>query len=363
MPERFDDIEVILSGIRFDSNKSNAVFLNPFNGFSEETQTVEVRRDPLLGDKSVYNPALKDKVKFFFGDCDKDLINKLVEESARTCIFCGENVEKNTPRYQQNLVPEGRLKIGEAILFSNLFPIAKYHSVISLSKAHFLNLSEFSPEIIGNGLRVAQQFVNNVYKHDKDASFVAVNANYLFPAGATLVHPHLQMLISPTAYSYHDRLIQACRSYFQEYGSEYYPDLIEQEKGIGSRYIAQRGGWHWLASFSPMGNNEIAAVHEKENDFGELDDSDLAKLASGISKVLALYESLGHLSFNYSIYSARNPFSAKGFRCILKMISRQNLYPNYRNDDYFLQKLLQTELIINLPEELAEKMRKLFQEV
>jgi hypothetical protein len=44
------------------------------------------------------------------------------------------------------------------------------------------------------------------------------------------------------------------------------------------------------------------------------------------------------------------------------MISRQNLYPNYRNDDYFLQKLLQTELIINLPEEIAMITRNYFKE-
>jgi len=349
-----------MSGIRFDSSEVKATLLNPFNGFAEETHTVEVRKDPLLGGQSVYNPRLKDKVKFFFGDCDAGLIDKLVEDSARTCIFCGEMLESNTPRYPQGLVAEGRIRIGEAVLFPNLFPVGKYHCVITLSKAHFLKLTDFSSEIISDGLRASQSFVKAVYNRDQEASFVAVNANYLFPAGATLVHPHLQMLITPTAYSYHERLIQACHCYYRENHSEYYPDLIEKEKGIGSRYIAQSGGWHWLAAFSPMGNNEIVAVHEKEHDFGVLSDSDLINLASGVSKVLALYDSLRHLSFNYSIYSARSPFSGEGFRCILKIISRQNLYPNYRNDDYFLQKLLHTELIINLPEELAMKTRKLF---
>ena len=352
-----------MPGIKFESYESEVHILNPFNGFTEETHIVEVRKDPLLGDKSVYNPVFKNKVKFFFGECDAGLIEKLVEDSAKTCIFCGENLEKNTPQYPQRLVPEGRLKIGEAVLFPNLFPVGKYHAVIALSKAHFLRLSEFSPEIIGNGLRAAQQFVNTVYAHDQEAAFVAVNANYLFPAGATLVHPHLQMLITPTAYSYHERLLLACHVYHGENGSEYYADLVEAEKNIGARYIARTGGWHWMAAFTPMGINEIVAVHESDNDFGELSDSDLRNLASGISRVLALYDGLGHLSFNYSILSARGSSASAGFRCILKIISRQNLYPNYRNDDYFLQKLLQTELIINLPEELAEKTRKLFQEV
>ncbi len=350
-----------MSKIRFKISETDLTLLNPFKDFSEEVHTVEVRRDPLLGDMSVYNPCLKDKVKFFFGDNDSGLVEKLIEDSTKNCIFCGEMIERSTPRYPSDLVPEGRIRIGEAVLFPNLFPIGKYHSVVRLSNAHFLKLSEFRPAIIEDGLKAAQTFIKRVYTHDPSALFVAVNANYLFPAGATLVHPHLQMLITPTAYSYHERLIRASHAYYQEHGSEFYPDLIEEEKRLGGRYVAHRGAWHWLAAFSPMGNNEVIAIHEGESDFGLLSESDLATLAEGISRVLSFYESLCHLSFNYSIFSVRGSSSQKGFRCLLKIISRQNLYPNYRNDDYFLQKLLHSELIINLPEDLALELRGFFE--
>ena len=349
-----------MSRIRFETSEADLTLLNPFRGFSEEVHIVKIRKDPLLGDISVYNPRLKDKVKFFFGDCDGGLVEKLIEDSAKNCIFCGDMIEKSTPRYPSNLVPEGRIRIGEAVLFPNLFPIGKYHSVIRLSNAHFLKLSEFRPAIIENGLKAAKTFINLVYAHDPSASFVAVNANYLFPAGATLVHPHLQMLITPSAYSYHERLIRASHSYYQEHGSKFYMDLIEEEKRLGERYVAHRGAWHWLTAFSPMGNNEVIAIHEEGSDFWLLSESDLATLAKGICRVLVFYESLGHLSFNYSLFSVRGASSQKSFRCILKIISRQNLYPNYRNDDYFLQKLLHSELIINLPEDLALELRGLF---
>ena len=59
-------------------------------------------------------------------------------------------------------------------------------------------------------------------------------------------------------------------------------------------------------------------------------------------------------------YSVRKEMGDGSFRCMLKIITRQNLYPNYRNDDYFLQKLLQSELIINSPEEIADALRKSF---
>jgi UDPglucose--hexose-1-phosphate uridylyltransferase len=349
-----------MSNIQFNMSESTLKILNPFHNFSEDVHTVQVRRDPLLGDTSVYNRSLKDKVKFFFGDSDPELIKNLVKDSAKTCIFCGDRIEKNTPQYPSDLVPEGRVRIGEATLFPNLFPIGSYHSVISLSTAHFLKLSEFNPELIENGLNAAQTFVNLVYRRDHLALFVAVNANYLFPAGATFVHPHLQMLITSIAYSYHERLIEACHSYYRKHGSFYYDDLVREEKKIGERYVGQKGRWHWITSFSPMGINEVIAINESESDFGNLSITDLRDLSQGISKILTFYESIGHLSFNYSLLSARGSVQGEGFRCILKMITRQNLYPNYRNDDYFLQKILHSELIINLPEELASKLREYF---
>jgi galactose-1-phosphate uridylyltransferase len=349
-----------MSGIVFESLSSDFTIKNPYKDYSEEQHRVEIRKDPLLGDTSIYNPFLKDKARFFFGDNDPELIRKLVEDSAGTCIFCGEKVEKNTPCYPPGLLPEGRIRVGEALLFPNLFSIGKYHPVVSLSKAHFLKLSEFSPELIGNGLAAASQFLNRIYSVDPSVPYSVINANYLFPAGASLVHPHLQMLVTPVAYSYHGRLIEACNTYYQKFGSCYHADLIDEEKKTGLRYITQQGGWHWMTAFSPMGSNEVIAVHEGEGDFALLSDEDLRSLSDGISKVLSFYEDLGHLSFNYSIFSLRKSHPKEGFRCLLKIINRQNLYQNYRNDDYFLQKMLQSELIINLPEELAEKLRAFF---
>lgn len=348
-----------MSGIKFEAVESNFSILNPFKDFVEDFHMVEVRRDPLLDDTSVYNPFLRDKAKSFFGECDAALVKKLVEESSKGCIFCGESVEKITAKYPPDVIPDGRIRVGEAILFANLFSVGQYHPVVSLSKSHFLKLSEFNPGLIGNGLSAAQKFLNLVYTRDQSALYTVVSANYLFPAGASLVHPHIQMLVTPVAYSYHERLIDASLTYYRKNNSSYYSDLIREEKKRDLRYIVQRGGWHWLTAFSPMGNNEVIAVHDRECDFGLLSEDDLRDLAEGISRVLEFYESLGHLSFNYCLFSVRKS-RGEGAHCLFKIITRQNLYSNYRNDDYFLQKMLQSELIINLPEELAQKIKGFF---
>lgn len=349
-----------MAKISFDRRVSEFRVLNPFNNFQEELHRVEVRKDPLLGDVSIYNPYLKDKAKFFFGANDHDLIRTLVENSSSTCVFCPERVSKNTAQYPLSFLPEGRIQVGEATLFANLFSVGAYHPVIALSRAHFLQLSEFSPVILKDGFLAAQEFLTIAYQKDSAACFTTVNANYLLPAGASLVHPHMQMLITPVPYSYQARLLAAGQAYSDKNGSEYFHDLIKREKRIKARYVARKGDWHWLAAFSPMGTNEIMAVHEHAYDFGVLTVTDLENLARGISGVLSFYEKLGHLSFNFSLFSVRNALTKKSIPCVIKMITRQNLCPNYRNDDYFLQKMLQAELIFNLPEELAEKLRDIF---
>ncbi len=348
--------EVSMGRIRFESTESEVHFLNPMKEFNEDVQILEIRRDPLLGDTSVFNPELKDKAQIFFGSCDQELIDRLVEESAKTCFFCGDAVAKSTPRFMPDFSSEGRIRVGEALLFPNLFSLGTYHPVIRLCDAHFLKLSEFTPELISNGFRAARQFISLAYDKDPEISHAAVTANYLFPAGASLVHPHLQMIATPLPYSYQARMLAACSRWQSDHGTSYFVDLVTEEQG-GPRYIGQKGRWHWLAPFSPLGNNEVMAIHEDTADLHDLSDGDLDNLAAGIASVLRYYETLGHLSYNYALYSVRQGVDDGSFRLLLKIITRQNLYANYRNDDYFLQKLLQSELIITPPEELAEQVR------
>ncbi len=349
-----------MGSIAFEKTSSTFTILNPFNGFAPEEHRVEVRKDPLLGDTSIYNPYLRDKAPAFYCQNDRELIRSLAGESAQNCLFCGESAVTRTACYPTDLVPGGRIRKGNAVLFSNLFSAGACHPVIALGSAHFLNLGEFTPKLLGEGFEAAQEFLRIVYCRDESAVFAAVCQNYLLPAGASLMHPHMQMLVTPVAYSYHARMLDACRRYYEKNGSSYYDDLAAEERLEGDRYVARLNHWHWIAAFSPLGSNEFTAIHESGADFEALPAEDLNDLAAGISKVLLLYERLGHLSFNYALYSVQQGEYDQGQRCVLKIISRQNLYPNYRNDEYFLQKMLQTELIFNPPEELARQLRELW---
>jgi UDPglucose--hexose-1-phosphate uridylyltransferase len=348
-----------MAGIQFEHFEDSLELLNPLKGFAQERQRIEVYRDPLLGHTSIYNPAVEEGLKVFLNDVDRDMIARLATEGAGHCVFCPERVA-GVARFPDALIPGGVVRVGEAVAFPNLIAMGGHHSVAIVSRAHFLELHQLSPELIGNAWLALRDVAEAVTRQDPRAAYLTVHGNYLFPAGASLMHPHFQMLIGSEPYTHHARLAEACRAYLQREGRSYHQDLVEHERNEGTRYIAATGRWHWLAAFSPLGSNEIIAVHETEGDLLRMDPRELADLALGLSSTLRFYDDLGHLSFNYTLYARREPEQADGFQCLLRVMTRQNPAPGYRCDDFYLQKGLQTELMLHRPEMLAAKARPFF---
>lgn len=354
------DLGGTVMAIEFEAREDSFALLNPLKGFKPDTQTIQVRKDPLLGHTSVYNPLMEEGIKMFVGPADRELVQRVREESSPHCFFCPDKIE-GVARFRPDFVAEGTINEGETVLFPNLFALGRHHAVAAISHGHYLDLREFTPERLTDAFVAIQRYIATVYAHDAEANDASVNANYLFPAGASLMHPHFQVIVSAEPYSHQARLLKACRRYTATQGGVYHQDLVREEERLGQRHIAQIGAWDWLAAYSPMGSNEILGIHQQCGDFSELDPSDLNALGQGLSSVLRTYARLGYMSFNFSLYARRNPEPSDGFNCIIRCITRQNPYPNYRTDDFFMQKGLQAELILKLPEVLAAEMRVEFE--
>jgi UDPglucose--hexose-1-phosphate uridylyltransferase len=329
-------------------------------GHKLDTQELEIRRDPLSGRQSVFNPRLEDKVSFFFGSSDTVLIDRLARESEPGCFLCGDRWKQTTPTYPEEMVPRGRIQVGEAVLFPNLFPISQVHAVIRVGSRHYLPLQDFSSQVIEEAFWASRKFVEFLFQADRTTQFLTLNGNYLGPAGASIFHPHFQVLGSDIPFSHLEELLARSRDYQEEHGTCYWADLVEKEREIGDRFISQTGPVSWVTSFSPQGANEVLGIFTEKRDFLEIEDYDLSVLAEGLSAVLRGYDALGISTFNFTLYSGPLGAYDGAFRCFLRIISRQNVYENYRTDDYFLQKLLRNELILNSPESLASTLRNTF---
>jgi UDPglucose--hexose-1-phosphate uridylyltransferase len=346
-----------MSAIDFGRTYEESTFLNPLLGGAPDTHRIEVRRDPLTGTRSLYSPRLEGKA--FIGPTDHELIERYAKETEARCFICGDRWQKTTPAYPAALLPDGRIQQGEAVLFPNLFPIDAVHAVIRVSALHHVRLCEFSPPMILDALRAAHRFVLRLGAV-QSTPFLTIDGNFLFPAGASIAHPHFQVVGGSSPCSWLARQLSACRAWEEAHKSCYYSTLLDEERGAGERFIGMAGPVAWLTAFAPQGTNEIIGLLPDRRSFVELEEEDLSGLALGLSRVLATYHDLGLSTFNFALFSGPIPGGDPGFRCQLRVISRQTVHQSYRTDDYFLQRLMGDELILTTPEALAAELRRRF---
>jgi UDPglucose--hexose-1-phosphate uridylyltransferase len=346
--------------IRFATHRQSSTLHNPLLGNRLDRQELEIRKDPLTGRQSIFNPRLQDKAAVFFGPTDAALIERLARASEPGCFLCEERWKQTTPKYPEELVPGGRIQVGEAVLFPNLFPLSQVHAVIRVGSKHYLPLVDFPSPLIEAAFQTFREFLGCVSKPGGTVRYLTLNGNYLGPAGASIFHPHFQVLGGDLAFSHLEELLALSGEYLRAHGTCYWADLAEKEKEIGERFIVQTGAVSWITSFSPQGANEILGIVADKRDFLEMGDQDFSALAQGLSAIFRGYGNMGISTFNFTLYSGPLGTRDEAFRCFLRVISRQNVYENYRTDDYFLQKLLRNELILNPPEALATSLRNAF---
>lgn len=348
---------MITEKIKFVKHCQKSVINNPMMNNELDTQELEIRKDPLTGAQSVFNSRLADKATIFFGKTDTALIERLAEQSQVNCFLCADRWKELTPTYPPDLIPEGRIQIGQAVLFPNIFPAAQIHGVVRVGEKHHVPLAEFDPANVADAFETSLTLARRLKKTDSGVKYLTINGNYLGPAGASIAHPHFQVVGGDLAFTYLENIMSLSREYFQKHQTCFWNDLLELEKSVHERYIGSTGPVEWLASFSPSGTNEVIGILPERCHFLELDQDDVSGLAQGLVKVLCGYASMGVSTFNFSLYSGLLGEADESFRCFIRIISRQNVYENYRTDDYFLQKLLDNELVITPPEIMAKHIR------
>jgi hypothetical protein len=79
-------------------------------------------------------------------------LTETVARTADTCVFCPARIFEKVPRFAAPIVSEqdGRFAEGEALVFPNLNPFGEGHAVAVVSKAHFLSMQQYTPELLKN---------------------------------------------------------------------------------------------------------------------------------------------------------------------------------------------------------------------
>lgn len=320
--------------------------------FKLDSQLIEYREDPLTHVPCRINTNRTRRLKPLQEEAD---ISQIIQPD--DCPFCPQNIERRTPLFPEKIFAQGRIKRGNCYLFPNLFPFAQYHATGTLTSQHFLKLDQFEAGMIVDSLIATQEYLLWVYGGDREARYPLYIWNHLPPSAASIIHPHVQILVDSRPTAYQQRLLESSKHYFINHGRNFWEDIIDEERKRWERYIGGNECLSVIASYAPQGNREVQIIFREASNLLDLEESQRDDFAHWIIKILRCYKEMGINSFNLSTFSGPIREKLNYYSLNAKIISRPPIQPFYRNDTGFLERFHYESDIEIEPEVVAQRMK------
>jgi UDPglucose--hexose-1-phosphate uridylyltransferase len=340
-----------MAGIQFFKKEDQSWFLDPKEGFSKKSISLEIRRDDLTGHMSRILPYRRKHPKLVIPP-------EILEASKKVCPFCADQISSSTPKFLPEIASEGRIRRGRAWLFPNAFPYARYNWVIVLCEEHFVYPDQFSAEILRDGFLAAQEGIKRIGQSQPEFQFSSINWNYLPSSGAGLFHPHLQILVEDVPTASHKKVLEGISRYQDEGVSSFWQSYLLEEMKRGERYISHQGDVYFLTAFSPRGIfGEFLILFSNRSTIDEVNTEDWVDFSQGLIRVFQYLK--GHVpSFNLSLFSG----NGDGVRSWVygRFCPRMIIPPWHTSDINYFEKLHDEVMCVVSPEELCKDVKPFF---
>lgn len=329
-------------------------FLDPRRDFQPNVVKSQVRFDPLTGRTGHFSHfgAIKPQ--------QLDLEKYLDPLVKGFCPFCGARRETQTPKFPREIIPEGRLVRGEALLVPNLYPYDIYSSVCVMTCAHVVPLDQWNYEKLFDSFAVGLEFLKKVKVYGTPLPYHIMGWNYMPPSGGGLVHPHQQYFATEHPGNQFTDELRASELFYESYQMDYWQELVGREQKNDERYIGRLGDSHWLASYISLGIlGEIICVFPGVYCIDDFTGANISELVSGIQKIFSYYSKKGIYSFNASLFFG--PEGQRFFPVHFRIVPRTFLNTrDYAPDLNFFQTVMQEPVSVVLPEDLCREVKTFF---
>jgi len=231
--------------MKFEAIPRETVLLDPGNDMAPKNIPNEIRKDPLTGKTARI-------CHFRELNWEKPDLNKLVAGTESWCPFCPDKVLKVTPCFPAEILPEGRMTLGDKILFPNIAPYDRLSAVATLGNRHYIPMTDIAPRQIADGFRLALKYFRHLddMKHPESV-YHLVSWNYMPASGSSIIHPHLQVFATSFAPNLLREKLQAAKIYMTENKTNYWDDLVTAEIKNRDRFLGKIGRTTWLSVFAP----------------------------------------------------------------------------------------------------------------
>ncbi len=311
-----------------------------------EESLLEIRYDPLIEHKARINLSRIKRPHVVANSKAGE------EEKHKSCIFCKENWDKFLQRFYKE---KKFLVRGDCALFPNKYPFGKDHTVLILTGTHELKINRIPLENWEN----AFSLIHEHYVERYDDGYVYVNMNFLYPSGASIEHPHLQILYEEKPLIFQSMLLNKSRIYFDKTGEDFWISLCEEEKRRKERFIGELNNFIGITAFAPLANKESIFICKKSKSFFDLNANDIKDFSKTFSYVVSKFLSIGAKSFNATVmFPSRE--ETDFFSPQIRIIMRPEPKLPYTCDRAFMEVYHREPVISFLPEDVAKEWKKVF---
>lgn len=342
--------------IEFRSKVVSTTIMDPRQDFSRKAIETEIRYDPLTGESgrlAHFGMIKAQKEDFTAWD---------TPANRSSCPFCPDNIQRITPCYPPEYLPQGRLHRGETTLLPNISPYDQFSALAVMSRDHVAPLHKMSPRLLKDAFGAGMAFFRTIAEQEPGLPYYIITWNYMPPSGGGLVHPHLQVIISDTPGNLYRKTLEHSKQHYLDQRQSYWQELCSTEKERGERFIGELERSSWLCAYTPLGVlGEFLGIFPQVHTIFDFDEAAVEELAAGLGRLFRYFQTVDIYSFNMGLFFA--PAGAEDYFSLhTRIIPRVFLNPIQKPPDVnALQMVLQEPFTVVRPEAQCREIRYLWE--
>ena len=279
----------------------------------------ELRKDPVVGRWVIISTERARRPTDFAPDP--------VRPRASSCVFCEGSEDKTPPeilagrppgsepnspgwtyRVVANKFPalriEGDLEPAGEGLFDYMNGVGA-HEVVIETPDHAAALATLPIDTATDVFAAYRERLRDL-KKDPRFEYVLVFKNYGEAAGASLEHPHSQLIATPIIPIMVTEELEGSARYWERKERCVWCDIVRQERRAGRRVIVEANGFVALAPFAPRFPFETWILPTRhQSAFEESEEDELRAFASAVQEVLGrINRTLHDPPFNFVLHTA-----------------------------------------------------------
>jgi len=291
----------------------------------------ELRKDPILGRWVIIATERSKRPQSY------SINREPVLEDTKNCPFCygnehmtppeiyalrPDNSKPNTSGWKVRVVPNKYPALGidsplkkKGYGLYDVMTSFGAHEVVIESPDHRREIYEQSIDEVCNWIRVIQGRVEDLH-NDIRFRYLLVFKNKGKEAGASLTHPHHQIIATPVTPKRVREELQGAEAYFKLKERCIFCDLIEQELAMKERIVYENEAY---VSFCPYASRFpfeiwILPRHHCIDFYNEIVKNEIKLLAAALKSTIAkLNKVLNGTEYNYLIHASPNRFMRSGY--------------------------------------------------